>query len=231
MIGLPTGGTCEDFNPGAGVDATLQITAGGDPGTILQWAEPWNGVTTNLDLYILDSAGTTVLARARSTTSASRSKPFEFAGGGLGAAPTRSSSGATAGARARPGSSSPTRTAATGTAQEYLSSGQRHRRTDDHRPQRRRERDHRRRGQLRRDAAPEPYSSRGPLTLRFGPVSGVTPAAPALVNPQPLAKPDITASDCGADTFFGGGDVLRNLGGRPACRRAWSRSCSRRSRA
>jgi hypothetical protein len=49
------------------------------------------------------------------------------------------------------------------------------------------------------------YSSRGPVTLLYGPVVGTTPAAP-LATPQVLAKPDITASHCGINTFFGGGD-------------------------
>ncbi len=48
----------------------------------------------------------------------------------------------------------------------------------------------------------EPYSSHGPVTLYFGPVNGTTAAAP-LGSPQVLAKPDITASDCVSNTFFG----------------------------
>jgi hypothetical protein len=50
-------------------------------------------------------------------------------------------------------------------------------------------------------AAPEPYSSRGPYTNYFGPVNGTTPAA-ALLSPEVVEKPDITATDCGATTFF-----------------------------
>jgi hypothetical protein len=50
--------------------------------------------------------------------------------------------------------------------------------------------------------APEPYSSRGPVTHYFGPVSGTTPAAP-LGAPQVISKPDITATDCASNTFFG----------------------------
>src|SRR5207302_11346832 len=40
----------------------------------------------------------------------------------------------------------------------------------------------------------EPYSSRGPVTLRFDPVNGTTPAPP--ITPQTLNKPDVSASDC-----------------------------------
>jgi len=50
--------------------------------------------------------------------------------------------------------------------------------------------------------APEPYSSRGPVTHYFGPVDGSTPA-PALGTPEVISKPDITATDCASTTFFG----------------------------
>jgi len=48
---------------------------------------------------------------------------------------------------------------------------------------------------------PEFYSSRGPSTDYFRPVSGTTPAA-ALATPEVVAKPDITATDCASTTFF-----------------------------
>jgi hypothetical protein len=47
---------------------------------------------------------------------------------------------------------------------------------------------------------PEPYSSRGPVKHFFGPVSGAAPAGP--IAPQEISKPDLVASDCGATTFF-----------------------------
>jgi hypothetical protein len=50
--------------------------------------------------------------------------------------------------------------------------------------------------------APEAYSSRGPVTHYFDPVSGTTPAAP-LGAPKVIQKPDITATDCASNTFFG----------------------------
>ena len=51
----------------------------------------------------------------------------------------------------------------------------------------------------------ETYSSHGPVTLLFGPVDGTTPAT-ALASPLVLAKPDVTASDCAINTFFGFND-------------------------
>jgi len=47
---------------------------------------------------------------------------------------------------------------------------------------------------------PEAYSSRGPVKHFFGPVGGATPAAP--IAPQEIPKPDLVASDCVATTFF-----------------------------
>jgi hypothetical protein len=49
--------------------------------------------------------------------------------------------------------------------------------------------------------SPERYSSRGPVTHYFGPVNGTTPAA-QLTSPEVIEKPDITATDCAATTFF-----------------------------
>ncbi len=48
---------------------------------------------------------------------------------------------------------------------------------------------------------PESYSSRGPVTHYFAPVYGTT-AAPALPSPETVAKPDLAATDCGATSFF-----------------------------
>jgi Subtilase family len=50
-------------------------------------------------------------------------------------------------------------------------------------------------------SAPEPFSSRGPLTHYFGPWDKAGPAAP--IAPQAISKPDLTATDGGANTFFG----------------------------
>lgn len=47
---------------------------------------------------------------------------------------------------------------------------------------------------------PEPYSSRGPVTHYFGPVDGITPAEE--IPAEVIAKPDLTATDCGSTTFF-----------------------------
>jgi hypothetical protein len=51
-------------------------------------------------------------------------------------------------------------------------------------------------------AIPEKYSSHGPVTYYYAPVTSTTPAA-ALPTPETVEKPDIVATDCGANTFFG----------------------------
>ncbi len=52
------------------------------------------------------------------------------------------------------------------------------------------------------DEEPEPYSSRGPVVHLFGPVTGTAPAAP--IGEEVIAKPNLTAGDCGSTTFFYG---------------------------
>ncbi len=52
------------------------------------------------------------------------------------------------------------------------------------------------------DEEPESYSSRGPVVHLFGPVDGTRPA-PA-IREEVIAKPNLTASDCGSTTFFYG---------------------------
>ena len=63
------------------------------------------------------------------------------------------------------------------------------------------------------DSAPEGYSSRGPVTHYFGPVSGTSPA-PELPVAETISKPNLVASDCGVTTFFASleGGVWRYCG-------------------
>ncbi len=53
----------------------------------------------------------------------------------------------------------------------------------------------------------EPYSSRGPVTHYFDPVTNTSAAAP-LASPQTITKPDVVASDCVHTTFFFGSSHL-----------------------
>ncbi len=51
-------------------------------------------------------------------------------------------------------------------------------------------------------AEAEEYSSRGPVTHYFGPVTGTTAAEALPGGEEILSKPDIAATDCGKTTFF-----------------------------
>ena len=84
-------------------------------------------------------------------------------------------------------------------------------------------------------AEAEPYSSRGPVTHYFGPVTG-RDAGGASQPPQTIPKPDVAATDCGRTTFFvpswrtGHIPFLRHLRGGAACRGGGRRSPNRPTR-
>jgi subtilisin family serine protease len=207
---------CLDFDPGAGADTDFEITVSGN-NTLrvdLQWAQPWEGVTTDLDAYLLSSDGA-LLEEAEDPNVKLTQKPFEFlswtnpvssprtvriainrcdltcdpVNGGDEAAPRlkfvlfQNGSGVT-GTEYEESSEGdvvgPTIFGHNGAA-EAMSAGA---------------------IRYKASAAPEAFSSRGPVTHYFEPVEGPTPALP-LGSPQILAKPDLVATDGGANTFFG----------------------------
>lgn len=214
--GLPSfAEQCMDFDPGAGVDPTfgIRVSPGATLTIDLQWAQPWNGVTTDLDAYLLDATDT-VVAKSEEFNVVTTQRPFEFvswenttgtaqtvrlavnrcvlaagcAGGGDATSPRlklallQNGGGVTE--TEYPESIAgdtvgPTIFGHNG-AKDAISTGA-----------------------IRFSAggAPESFSSRGPVTHYFGPVSGVTPAA-ALPQAEVLSKPDVTASDCVRTTFF-----------------------------
>ena len=196
---------CMDFNPGAGTDTTFGITVSNGATLIadLQWAEPWEAVNTDLDAFLIGPEGK-VVGEVGGNPNPSEGRPFELVGwenetgsaadvqlvinryeGGsprLKFALLENGSGVTA--TEYPESKGgdivgPTIFGHSG-GEDVTSVGA---------------------IPYNATAAPERYSSRGPVTHYFGPVSGATPAAP-LVTPQVLSKPDVTATDCGVTTFF-----------------------------
>ena len=212
---------CLDFDPGPGVDNTFGITV--DPGATLrvdlQWAQPWNGVATDLDAYLV---GTSIKSE---NANRSTQKPFEFlAGTNTGSTPITvnlainrcdttcnpTSGGDSGTPRVKfalvqngggvssteyPTSSGgdtvgPTIFGHNGAANAMSTAAVPYNNSN----------------------TVEPYSSRGPLTQYFGPVNGTTPAPP--ISPTTLDKPDIAATDCAATTFFGSlsGGVWRFCG-------------------
>ncbi|MGA9762462.1 MAG: Calx-beta domain-containing protein [Gaiellaceae bacterium] len=201
---------CHDFDPAAGVDdngADYTLDDGGYLTIDLQWAEPWSGVNTDLDVFLIDAATGAILDYSwyENSGTAGIQEPFEYMGYHV------NDSGAPEDVKvviARySGTSEPrlkyviTRGADVASAEYDSSSG------GDvvgptifgHNG-----------GQNTVSMAavpyydstiPEDYSSHGPVTHYFGPVSGTTPAA-ALSSPFVLPKPDIAATDCAQTSFF-----------------------------
>lgn len=200
---------CMDFDPGLGTDETFffEVEAGETLTVDLQWAEPWNGVATDLDAFLLDPTGEEVVAASieRNSGEAGTQRPVEILqwenkaatdeivrlvvnrfsgatdprlkfillqnGGGVGAIEYAESEGGDVVGPSIYGHAG-TAAAISVAAVPFLNS-----------------------------SVPEPYSSRGPVTHYFAPVSGPVSAEPLPV-PEVLAKPDVAATDCGATTFF-----------------------------
>lgn len=203
------GSECADFIPGAGSDDDYDLTVGAGQKVILdlQWAEPWGGVHTDLDAYLLSGAGT-VLAESASRNIAQTQQPYEvlvwenegksavnvelaiprFAGSanprlkfvqlGNGSQGVVPTAEQYAASTAGGATIGPTILGHAG-ARSAISTGA---------------------VSVGNAAVPEPYSSRGPAIHFYGPVSGVAPAAP--IGEEVISKPDFVASDCGATTFF-----------------------------
>ncbi len=196
---------CMDFNPGAGTDRTFGIVvAAGETLTVdLQWAEPWNGVATDLDAFLLSAAGLPLTASVEDNPGATQ-RPVEIVQW-----ENESTSAQTVQLAINRFSGAIPRlkfillqNGGGVTATEYPQSGG---------------------GDVvgpaiyghagaasavsvaaipfNNSAKVEPYSSRGPVLHLFEPVEGMAPADP-LGAPQAIAKPDLAATDCGATTFF-----------------------------
>jgi len=201
------GSHCMDFDPDAGSDTTFGITVG--PKQVLtldlQWAEPWNGVATDLDAFLLSSAGQ-ILASAptdnASPTGTQRpveilqwenelntAKTVELAINRFsGLAPRLKfillQNGGGVSATEYPQSSGgdvvgPTVFGHAGAESAIAVAAV----------------------PFNNSAKVEPYSSRGPVTHLYRPVEGPLPALP-LGAPEVIPKPDLAATDCGATTFF-----------------------------
>lgn len=198
---------CMDFAPGAGVDDTFGITvqAGKTLTVNLQWAEPWNGVLSDLDAFLVSAGGSILDASFGENPGVEGTqRPVEIVQW-----KNNSSSAATvllainrfSGVSPRlkfillqngggvsaveyPESSGedvvgPSIYGHAGAASAISVAAV----------------------PFNNSSVIEPYSSRGPVTHYFGPVEGPLPAAP-LGSPQLIPKPDLAATDCGATTFF-----------------------------
>ncbi|HWO84442.1 MAG TPA: S8 family serine peptidase, partial [Solirubrobacterales bacterium] len=200
------GSQCMDFDPGPGSDNTFGIVVEAHETLILdlQWAEPWNGVGTNLDAYLLSGGGGKVLAKSTEANISGTQRPVEIvtwenSGASsqsvqlainrrLGASPRlkfillQNGGGVSATEYPKSSGGDVVGPAVFGHAGAESA--------------------------IAVAAIPygdgtriERYSSRGPVTHLFGPVEGPGPAAP-LGAPEVIAKPDLAATDCGVTTFF-----------------------------
>lgn len=200
------GSHCLDFNPGSGVDRTfgVKVAPGATLSVDLQWNEPWNGVATDLDAFLLSSTGGLIAGSVEENVDVSQ-RPVEFVQWENPAAAPRTVQLVV---NRYQGSAPRLKLAllengfgVTGT--EYpRSTG-----TDVVGPN---VFGHNGAGAaISVGAVPfddgsvaEEFSSRGPVTHYFGPVDGTVPAG-ELPSAETLPKPDVAATDCGGTTFFG----------------------------
>ncbi|HEX7244949.1 MAG TPA: S8 family serine peptidase [Solirubrobacterales bacterium] len=206
---LPTavfnGSHCLDFDPGQAVDRTfgIRVKPHRTLTVDLQWDEPWFGVKTDLDAFLLDSEGHLIEAEfsdnvhetqqpaeilewvnESSSTRTVQLVVNRFSGGSppLKFALLENGSGVAATEYPRSSETDTVGPAVFGhsAAASTVSVGA---------------------IDVGSTSEPEEYSSRGPARHDFGPVTGTKPAAP-LLEPEVLSKPDVVAGDCGATTFF-----------------------------
>jgi len=196
---------CLDFDPGASTDRTfgIKVEAGETLTVDLQWAESWNGVATDLDAFLLNSNGE--LLAGATDFNLNTKKPVEilqwvnrstsqktvqlvvnrYSGGSsprLKFILLQNGGGVTATEYPKSGGGDVVGPAVFGHAgsAKAIALGA---------------------VPFSDSSAPEQFSSRGPLAHYFGPVEGTAPAA-ELAFPEPVSKPDVAATDCGATTFF-----------------------------
>jgi hypothetical protein len=198
---------CLDFNPSGENDDTFGITVeAGETLTIdLQWAEPWYGVKTDLDAFLLSGVGAIVAESVDGnsgpkgtqrpveivqwTNSAGSAQTVQlainrFSGGDPRLKFILMQNGRGVSETEYPESSGgdvvgPSISGHAGAPSAISVAAV----------------------PFNNSGKPERFSSRGPVVHLFAPVQGTTPAA-ELASPETIAKPDLAATDCGATTFF-----------------------------
>jgi hypothetical protein len=221
---------CMDFNPGAPVDTGFQILV--EPESTLtvdlQWSQPWHGVTTDLDAYLLRNGVEVAGVPEEPNASPASQEPVEILSWDNTSGSSRVvtlaidrcnvvcgvARGSTGGDSGTPllkfallengGGVSATEYPTSGGGDTvgptiFGHSGAAGAVSVGAVP-------------FFTDSEPEPYSSHGPVTHYFGPVEGPSPAS--AIPPETLAKPNVVATDGGANTFFGScvGSVWRFFG-------------------
>jgi subtilisin family serine protease len=208
---------CMDFDPGAGVDPTFQVTVpnGETLKVNLQWAQSWNAVTADLDVFLLDSTDKPIkieefVVGSGDDNVGDSQRPVEIlqwknqSGGDkdvrLAIARCFGPCNPAADPLALPRVKFVLFSGAAATEYESSKEGDvvgpaifGHAGAS---------------SAIGVGAVPfnnssivESYSSRGPVTHYFGPMRDATPAPP--IVPTEIPKPDLVATDGGANTFFG----------------------------
>ena len=196
---------CMDFNGAGDTGFEIAVRGKGALRIDFQWAEPWYGVNDDFDAYLADSSGQ-VVAEGENDNPGKTKKPFEvlFWENPRGTTQTvnlvikrysgpaspilkfvmlENGSGDVTGTEYPESFGTatvgPTIFGHTGAAGAMSVAAV----------------------PFNGGSAPEPYSSRGPVTHYFGAVQGTSPAA-KLPSAETLPKPDLAATDCGVTTFF-----------------------------
>jgi len=193
---------CLDFNPGPAVDKTfgIKVEAGETLSIDMQWDEPWFGVGTDLDAFLLNSTGGLIAESAEDNLGGAPVEVLKWTNTGSGTKTVQLVVNRFSGSSPRlkfallengrgvsateyPQSSGedvvgPTIFGHSGAASAISVAAVRPTKS-----------------------SPERYSSRGPVRHDFGPVVNHTAAA-RLGSPEIVSKPDLTATDCVRTTFF-----------------------------
>jgi hypothetical protein len=205
--GLPgwAGSACHDFDPGSGASSTSSVTLDGGCtlDVVLQWNEPWYGVTTDLDMFLIDSKNTVVAYSAYNnlndepfeyfsyTNTSGSAKTFRIVINRYNASGTprlkyvflQNGNDCISSVQYNTSSGGdivgPSLIGHSSSVDGFSVAAVPYNDSDN----------------------PEYYTSRGPATHYYGPVVGSTPASP--ITPQLLQQPDIAATDGGCTTFFG----------------------------
>ncbi|MGD0168041.1 MAG: Calx-beta domain-containing protein, partial [Gaiellaceae bacterium] len=212
----PYGLDCHNFNAGSGAansSADYTLANGGSLSIDLQWAEPWNGVNTDLDLFLFDADTGILLAHsADDNTGANGTQvPVEdlsyenqtgapesvevvicrYSGTAhprfkyvLISSPYDDVTDAEYSSSSGGDVVGPTIFGHNGGTNTISTAAVPY---DDL-------------------TTPEPYSSRGPVTYYYGPADGGSSVAPALSTPHVISAPSIAAVDCAKTSFFGDWD-------------------------
>lgn len=204
-VGLGLVGDCHDFDPTTLTDNSQNFTVapGGSMTLDLQWAEPWHGVDTDLNIYLVNESSN-ILASSADTNPGGTEIPAEFFS-------YTNNSGSAQTVQLvvnRTGGQNTPRlkyilVRSKDIAAEYTAANS----TDTFGPT---IFGHGGAAQAISVAAlpfdnndtPESFSSRGFPTYYFEPVAGTAPAAP-LALAEVRQKPDVTATNRSRNTFFG----------------------------